>query len=316
MSSALSSQASRALCVTRNPSLRRAVRRTLSAVGTAVDFADELNDANADGAALIIVDHESRRGGDEKLVEIAGPQGKIIVIGDSLEDDEVIALLRHRSMDHLISDLDDGDERELVVTSVKLMGGDIFGLDKYLAWGVRILEQPIRSYEDKRRALTDVSAYAKEVGARRQLVSRIESVTDELLMNALYDAPAIRHGDSREARVAKSSETVLSAEETALLRFGSDGRYLAVSVQDNYGELHKEAILDNLSRARADRGRPITGAGTGGAGLGLYFILSAATRFIANIEPGKRTEVICLFDLCQSGRDATTCAQSLHIFHT
>ena len=38
------------------------------------------------------------------------------------------------------------------------------------------------------------------------------------------------------------------------------------------------------------------------------------TRFIANIEPGKRTEVVCLFDLKQSGRDADSCTRSLHIF--
>jgi hypothetical protein len=161
-----------------------------------------------------------------------------------------------------------------------------------------------------------VAAHAANVGARRQLVTRIESVTDELLMNALYDAPAIHHGSSRHARVEKRADTLRPAEEAALLHYASDGRYLAVSVRDDYGELHKDAILEHVSRARAERGRPLLSQSeTGGAGLGIYFILSAATRFIANIQPGERTEVICLFDLRQDGRTARTCAQSLHIFH-
>ena len=40
----------------------------------------------------------------------------------------------------------------------------------------------------------------------------------------------------------------------------------------------------------------------------------SVTRFIANVSPGKRTEVICLFDLKVAGRDAEACARSLHVF--
>ena len=129
-------------------------------------------------------------------------------------------------------------------------------------------------------------------------------------MNAMYDAPAARRGEppSPTDRLEPDGTTV------SLLRWASDGRYFAVSVQDDFGELHKETILDHLVRARAERGRPRSSDQVGGAGLGLYFILSSVTRFIANIEPGKRTEVVCLFDLKQAGRDADACARSLHVF--
>ncbi len=154
-----------------------------------------------------------------------------------------------------------------------------------------------------------VTAHAREVGARRPLIARIESVVDELLMNALYDAPAARHGVAADTRSGQPA-----ADARAQLRWAGDGRYFAVSVQDDFGELHKESILDHLERARRERGKPRSSDEVGGAGLGLYFILSSVTRFIANIEPGRRTEVVCLFDLKQSGRDAETCARSLHVF--
>ena len=81
---------------------------------------------------------------------------------------------------------------------------------------------------------------------------------------------------------------------------------------DHYGELHKDTILDNLLRARERGGRPRQE--TAGAGLGIYFVLSSVKRYIANIQPGRKTEIICLFDLRVSGRESTNCASSLHIF--
>lgn len=325
MSSAGSSGLPRALCITRNTTLRRTLRRTLNAAGSQVEFIDQLTEQlteqltseQAAGAAIIVIDQDCRRDSDPRLIRIIGQGGKVIVIGDSLDDDEVLALLREHPMDHVISDPHATDERELLVTSVKLLSGDIFGIHKYLAWGVTLHEIEVKTYDEKRMALLDIAHHAKEVGARRQVIAKIESVTDELLMNALYDAPIIRQGSSQQQGIDKPGQAQAAPQESgaALLRYACDGRYFAVSVQDDFGELHKEAILDHVRRARMERGRPSPeGSETGGAGLGLYFILSSVTRFIANIEPGKRTEVICLFDLRQSGREAKSCAQSLHIF--
>jgi hypothetical protein len=319
MSAPAPSDGPRAVCITRDAALRRTLRRTLNAAGSTIEFRDHLEPD--DGAATILfIDRECRRAaGMPALRQIIGENGKVIILGDSIEDDDVVMMLRHALMDHVISDAGDTtDDAELVVTSVKLLSGDIFGLEKYLSWGVKVHQLEIRDYEQKREALMNVAQQAKDLGARRPVIAKIESVTDELLMNALYDAPAIRNGVSPSTRIAKTTEAGGHPDdEAALLRWACDGRYFAVSVQDNYGELHKEAIVDHLLRARAERGRPKSPDDlTGGAGLGLYFILSSVTRFIANIDPGRRTEVVCLFDLKVSGRDADSCARSLHIFTT
>ena len=153
----------------------------------------------------------------------------MIILGDSLEDDQLVSLLRNQPLDHVISDTSTPDETELVVTSVKLLSGDIFGLEKYLAWGAKVHEVEVATYEEKRVSLLTVADHAKEVGARRPVIARIESVTDELLMNALYDAPAIRKGTSHEERIV--TKTAPDARELcddrALLRYACDGRYFA-----------------------------------------------------------------------------------------
>jgi hypothetical protein len=238
-----------------------------------------------------------------------------VVLGESLAEDQIIEVLRKPAIDHVITQLNEADEDELVVSATKLLRGDIFGLEKYLAWGVLVHEREVADYDEKRESILEVAEFAKEAGARRQVVARIESVTDELLMNALYDAPAVRYGV--RPRIGERSRAGLGplGGERALLRYACDGRYFAVSVKDSYGELRKDAILDHLARARAQRGTPkLTDKEGGGAGLGLYFVISSVTRFIANIHPGQMTEVICLFDLRATGREQEMCARSLHIF--
>lgn len=316
MAKSNANEPARALCVVKSPKLRRTLERALRAAGFELESHDDFAAVDRQ-APIVFVDHETRANTDVAvLLGSVQPNGSVVILGDSLESNEVAALLREDHLDHLISDSQSPDEAELLVTTVKLVSGDIFGLEKYLPWGAKIHEMEIGNYEQKRAALNAITEHAKNVGARRALIARLEHVTDELLMNALYDAPAVRQGISTMSRInaltQKQSEDF--GGETATLRFGCDGRYFAVSASDVYGELRKEVIFDHLVRARRERGAPQREGGPGGAGLGLYFILSSVSRFIANIEPGERTEVVCLFDLRQSGREMDACAKSVHIF--
>jgi hypothetical protein len=279
-----------------------------------------------------------------------GERGRVVVLGGSLDDRELVAMLRERALDHVIADSGSPDEHELAVTSAKLHSGDIFGLEKYLAWGVAVTEIEVSGYDEKVHAIDELGRAADSLGARRRLVTRIQSTADELLMNALYDAPAAgaaaaargARGTGRTPAVAPEpggppngnaqSNGAASANgaasttgtangtananggaaaPTALLRYGCDGRHLAVSVLDRFGSLDKRAVLDAVLRARAELGRP---RAQGGAGLGLYFVLSSVTRFIVNLQPGRQTEVVCLFDLRERERDAAGWARSLHVF--
>lgn len=280
-----------------------------------MEFRESLEGGGLGPGVILFLDREMRESAElPHLMQVMGENGRIVILGDSLEELGNIELLRHRQLDHLISE-ETPDEVELVVTAVKLLSGDIFGLEKYISWGAAVTENEISTYEQKRAALLAVSRMAESVGARRQLVSKIEGTADELLMNALYDAPAARGAANEQIlRDVKTGNVPLDLSgATARFRYACDGRYFAISVLDRYGALDKQTILDSVLRARSERGRP---RDKGGAGLGLYFVLSSVTRFIVNIEPDVKTEVVCLFDLRERGKDAETWARSLHIFTT
>jgi CheY-like chemotaxis protein len=303
----------RALCLTGDPLLRRTLRRTLQAAGSVVEFADSPAAlVAAERADLVVLDRESRKAVDGAA--LGDRHAQVLVVGESIDKDDVLAMLRAAGYNHVVEPVDEA----LVVTSGKMVKADIFGLEKYLAWGSSIHERVVTTYEEKRNALMDVAEHAKELGVRRQVVARIESVSDELLMNALYDAPAIRLGMAPHGPLRSRTGFALGPyeHEPATLRWACDDRYFAVSVRDNYGELRKDAILDHIGRARQMRGSPQLRreGGGGGAGLGLYFVLASVTRFIANIAPGRMTEVIGVFDIKATGREQEACARSLQIF--
>jgi len=298
-------QGLRAVCMVSSIQLRRVLERALSSAG--YDMTDNVPDGSVD---LLFIDQDNRKNlGEEGLSKLMAKNGSVVILGDSLNDDEIVGLLQKDGLNHLISEHQAPDEAELLITTVKLASGDIFGVEKYLPWGAKVHERMVKDYGDKSSALNEISAHAKKMGARSAVLTRLEQVVDELLMNAMYDAPAARKGHTTSEQMDEVRD---GRAEDVTLRFGCDGRYLVVSATDRYGELRKNDIFQHLARAREERAPKEDRRN--GAGLGLYIVLSSVNRFIANIDPGRQTEVVCVFDLMQSGRDVENVAKSVHVF--
>ena len=271
------------------------VEAALAEFGIAVACHDALP-PDLGGAALVVVDRAARQAAGDGLRKVAAP---VVIVGDDIEDDGVVTLMVDAPVSHLVEDPRD---RDLAITSHKLVSRDLFGLDKYLAPGTRVRERTVACDADRRAAVGEVSAWAQAVGARQPVVHRLANVVDELLMNALVDAPAT------------ATVPAAAAARCAQLRFGCDDRVLGVGVIDGYGALSQRDLIANVRRARSERGRPQ--GGDGGAGLGLYFVLANVAALVVNVELGRRTEVVCLFDVVRPTRRPAVPrgVRSLHVF--
>lgn len=307
----------RAICVSSDGGCCAAVERALANAGLAVEHAGTVPDA--DDVALVVVDRAARQAAGDALRTIVAP---VVVVGDDLDDDSLIALMLESSVSHLVTDPRD---RDLGITSEKLASGDLFGLEKYVAPGTRVAERVVRGDTSKRRAMDEVCAFAEAVGARRPTLHRIANVVDELLMNALRE--------------------VVNGERRATLRWAADERAVVLSVADDLGSLRQRDVIAHVRRARRDGGRPnpstppsqipdatppaggqhswqhppahLLAAGTrisGGAGLGLYLVLANVAALVVNVAPGRRTEIVCVFDLSRGVRPSVTGVRSLHVF--
>jgi hypothetical protein len=171
--------------------------------------------------------------------------------------------------------------------------GHPFGVERCLPWGVRIHTNLVGDYHEKTVAMGSVSTFAREIGVRRKYLENIERVADELLMNALYDAPLVA------AEQGLSTETPVSAgvKGRIVMQYACDGDLFALGVTDHYGALLKPTLVEYVSRCLTSA-RPLNNAETGsGAGLGLYLVTNSVSQLLINVAPGQATEVIALFDL-------------------
>jgi hypothetical protein len=308
----------RAICICRDEGVCRVVGSALETAGVTVEHHTSAPSiaTSAGEVALFVVDRETRRADGESLRTAGAP---VVVVGDDLDDDGLITLMLEAPISHLVRDPAD---RELGITSEKLVSGDLFGLEKYLVSGARVGERVVGSDPEKRAAIHEVTAWAEAVGARRPIVHRLASVVDELLMNALYDAPRESRPVSapqREGEVAplrSGSELSDEGNRRVVLRWASDDTTLAISVSDGFGALRQRDVIDHVRRARHERGRPNEArTDDPGAGLGLYLVLANVASLIVNVDPGRQTEVVCLFDLARKANPAITGGvRSLHVF--
>lgn len=298
--------AGRAICVSSDGGCCAAVERALSAAGLEVTHASSVE--GTEGVALIVVDRAARQAAGDALRTLGAP---VVVVGDDLDDDSLIALMLESSVSHLVTDPRD---RDLGITSAKLASGDVFGLEKYVAAGTQVHERIVRGDTSRRAGMDEVCVFAEAVGARRPTLHRIANVVDELLMNALRETPA-------------------SGERRGVLRWAADERAVVISVADDLGSLRQRDVIAHVRRARADKGRPqpsipfkiaeatppagtdlSTGRPSGGAGLGLYLVLANVAALIVNVAPGTRTEIVCVFDISRGLRPSVTGVRSLHVF--
>lgn len=210
-------------------------------------------------------------------------------------------ILFHDAYDPVLAQLN------LLVTSTKILSNDIFGLEKYIHWGVDIKERIITGSDDRREALLQLDKDLEKAGLSSSIIRAAHRICDEFLMNAIYDAPVDRStGQSRYNHLSRQVAVELEPSEYARLRYGFDGSLLAMSIDDPFGGLKRETILRYLKSCFDGNYSSINVAeGKGGGGMGLYQILSSADLLVTNIKPGLRTELIALISTKTQGRAKT-----------
>jgi len=309
---------------------QRLLAKALGATGCLVEFAASPEEAERcvkiKGPQLIVADYDpdpnetgwSLERYDKFLESIAyigdSPRRtRVLLLADKRQKEELGSLFRLPFLTNLIAKNHPLDLDELIITTAKIINGDIFGIEKYLCYGVKPVTHIVRSSRDKTPLLETLANYATGLGINKRLVTVAKSVADELIMNAIYNAPVREDGSRPYAHVARTDAVDLASHETCRLTYACDGRQLVIAMLDRFGSLAVETIREYLQRCFA-MGADQIEVKRGGAGMGLYFIVEALNKVIINICPGRGTEVIGVIDISGSYRDYAEKNKSFHIF--
>jgi hypothetical protein len=179
---------------------------------------------------------------------------------------------------------------ELTITAEKLIRNDIFGVEKYLLWGTDIEETIITRASQRGELVHALSAEIKSRGQSARVASMAMLVADELISNAVHNAPCDENGVFYRRELPREQELELDERHQIRYRWGCDARYLAVEVTDPFGSLDRETILGALAKSNVRE----TGEG---AGMGISLAYRSCDHLVFNLAPGKRTQIIGLIDV-------------------
>jgi CheY-like chemotaxis protein len=325
----MADDAKQILVVTSNRNMKRHITRALASAGYAVTHVpldrERVLNQLARHLDMCIVDVDEHGEGIEWLLEHLYRERQEVIALLTSEDHQMPFLrdsLATKSLNNLIakhggvaatSELI--DESEVIVTCHKLFRHDIFGLEKYLTtWGIQIHELSIDGTESKGTVLGELEGFLDAIDCYGTVKNSVLLVADELVMNAIFNAPRDAAGRPKYATLDRSQPLVLEPAERATFRYACDGRHIALSVADRFGSLDRDVIIRYLQRCFAG-GPAEVEEKEGGAGLGLHMVFNSITQLTFNVHAGVSTEVIAMFYVRSGSLAFKTSGRSLNMFY-
>jgi hypothetical protein len=194
---------------------------------------------------------------------------------------------------------------ELVRSTVEhLSGHDFITLDELMDGGPRETYSG-RSFNDLKALTTLLDGFCMAHKVPQHVADALLQALDEGYLNAIYNGPA-GHGPAIDRANMTPSEKPVS------VTFAYDDTAAAVMIRDSYGSLTDEILIQSLARCYEQNLAQVQEK-RGGAGIGMFMLMQAASRLVFNIDPGNCTEMIFVRDHRQSRRAFANTAPTLNI---
>ncbi len=289
--------ARRVIALSADKAFAKQLGTALKAAGGAVEVHTSIDGLGREIQAALAIVHLDGELVDAipALIQRLTGDGKILAVLPKSDLARAISVMQLHERVVGVMIAEDLKPSDLSAMATRVLSGDIFGLEKLVPWGTKIYSQLVGDYQEKSLCIAQVSEFAELMGVRRKYREAVEQVVDEMLMNALYDAPVDESGKQIFAEIPTKTRISLRMEQKVVVQYACDGRTFSVSVRDSFGTLDRGTVVRYIhkclhSSEQIDRK-------TGGAGLGLYLIANSTTRMFFNVLPGVATEAVCAFDL-------------------
>lgn len=276
---------------------QRTVQRILGVTGYKIDIADDLDQGTRLmghlDPVLVVVDGSAVT--SPRVAEFfaaareRGAEACMTLLGGAAVD-QVPRILGMGAVTNLLVHPMPVLAEELTITAQKLIKNDLFGAEKYLLWGTELEETMLTRASQRPELIGRLSEQVRARGQSARVASMAMLVADELLSNAVHNAPIDAAGDAYRRELPRDRELELDAAHAVRFRWGCDARYLAIEVTDSFGSLDRDTILAALAKS------DVRESGSG-AGMGVALAYRSCDHLVFNLAPGKRTEIIALIDV-------------------
>jgi hypothetical protein len=215
---------------------------------------------------------------------------KVIVVFPSDTDlSTVVTFLDHDNVDQIILKKYFWQFNLKTIINV-LAVGNIFGMEKYLEGGEEVSYLRFQDFEGRQFVLAKIDEVAQRMKIRRMRRQHAVQAAEELVMNALYNAPRQDDGTMLFGNIDPHKRVAMDSPKPVSLRYAETEAGLYMAVRDRFGALNKQTVIAYLKKclfsdAQIDRK-------TIGAGLGIFLTIKKVQSYIVNVAPDVATEVI------------------------
>lgn len=177
-----------------------------------------------------------------------------------------------------------------------------FGIERYVPAGTKVQRLTLTRSGQKLAAITAVENVLQKQKVTSRLATMVAQAVDELIMNAVFDAPLGADGIPNKRNIARDADFPLAPQEEIVISLADAREYFAVQVADPFGSLDKHTVLRFLRQDYQDT--PYVPRTTDkGAGLGLHGIIQSGLSLLFVSRPGIRTEVTLFFKKAENFRE-------------
>lgn len=177
-----------------------------------------------------------------------------------------------------------------------------FGLASLLKPTAKVQVIKLASSKQKQEAVEAVKNYLVAAKFQSRMATVVANAVDELLMNAIFDAPVDELGKQAYATLSRSTQLQLTDKAAVELHVGYDGLYVGLTAVDLFGSLDKNKLLAHISKIYKQEEYKVRSA-VAGAGIGLATVFRTGGSFFFVSENRVRTEVTVFFRRTDSFRE-------------
>jgi hypothetical protein len=168
--------------------------------------------------------------------------------------------------------------------------------------GTRIQSLKLVSSDQKQSAVDAIKNYIIAAKFQSRIASLVSNAIDEILMNAIFDAPTDPLGKQLYISTPRSTVFKLEGKSEVEMQVGFDGTYVGITAIDRFGSLDKAKLLAHVTKVYTEEEYKIK-TSQAGAGIGLATVYKTGGSFFFSSESRERTEVTVFFRKTDSYRE-------------
>jgi hypothetical protein len=248
---------------------------------------------------------------DETLSKLGESGKKDLFLWTKVPIENLEVLIKKNGLSHIVADTNDFWLLSSIASSLSEVAPTI---ESFFVTPTELQIFRITKSSERRQLCEALSDFAKSCKIGPSFCKKIEGVCEEMIMNAVFDAPLSKFKDSYYESVLQK-DVVLELQHQPILRYGYDGERFGVSVTDPFGMLSRDTFFNySLKNFRSRENSGQIDEKKEGAGLGLMKILFNSHAVIASVIEQESSEVMAFFEPKLKSTDNAKIAKTMHYF--